>query len=156
MKAIRLMLAVPLVFSSLVEPSAAARPAHLLASFERSTGILETSRDQCLKIELYLANTPDQQRQGLMRIEYLGPNEGMLFRYPEAGLISMWMKNTYISLDMMFIRADGVISSIARHTQPESTRTVAAEEPVTMVLEVNAGFSDRKKIEPGNRLLAIN
>ena len=134
----------------------AARPAHLLAGFERATGIVETSGHTCLKLDLYLADSAPQQRQGLMRIEQLGATEGMLFRYGTPAVITMWMKNTLISLDMLFIRADGRIASIARHTQPLSTARIAAAEPVSMVLELNAGFADRKKIRTGNRLLAVN
>lgn len=91
-----------------------------------------------------------------MYIEQMDEWEGMLFTYPQPVAMTMWMKNTYISLDMLFIRQDGTISSIAKNTTPLSTSRISSAEPVPMVLELNAGFTDRWLIEPGNRLLTIN
>jgi uncharacterized protein len=67
-------------------------------------------------------------------------------------LVSMWMKNTYISLDMLFIRPDGTIARIAANTEPLSTRTVSSGEPVLSVLELNAGSAARLGIRPGDRV----
>jgi uncharacterized membrane protein (UPF0127 family) len=66
------------------------------------------------------------------------------------------MKNTYIALDMLFIRGGGSIAGIARDTEPLSTRRINSPDAVSGVLEVNAGFADRWDIRPGNRLLTIN
>jgi uncharacterized membrane protein (UPF0127 family) len=77
----------------------------------------------------------------------------MLFVYPQPARISMWMKNTLISLDMLFIDADGKIVNIAARTTPLSTRSIAASAPVTRVLELNAGFARRWRLAPGNRML---
>jgi len=134
----------------------AARPPGLLADFATATAIIETSALSCLAISIYLADNDPQQRQGLMRIEYLDEYEGMLFRYRDPSIISMWMKNTYISLDMLFIRQDGRVATIARRTTPMSTTRITSSEPVTMVLELNAGFAEEKSLETGNRLLAVD
>lgn len=139
-----------------VESAQAARPARLLEGFERSRGIIETSRNVCLLLELYLSDTPQQQSRGLMYVEQLDDNEGMLFRHAQPITINMWMKNTYIALDMLFIRMDGTIAGIATDTTPLSTDRVTSSEPVPAILEVNAGFAAHWKIEPGNRLLAVN
>jgi uncharacterized membrane protein (UPF0127 family) len=77
---------------------------------------------------------------------------GMLFVYPDARIISMWMKNTYISLDMVFARADGSVATVVHDTEPLSLRTVASSEPVSFVLELNAGTAARLWIDVDSRL----
>ncbi len=144
------------VFSVVSGSVQAARPARLLAGFEQATTVIETSGIFCLLLDIYLTNTPDQRAQGLMYIEQIDEFEAMLFSYPVPAGINMWMKNTYISLDMLFIRQDGTIAGIAKNTTPLSTQRISSPEPVTMVLEVNAGFTDKWRIESGNRLLSIN
>jgi len=134
----------------------AAKPARYLAEFATATAIIETSALSCLAISIYLADRGPQQAQGLMRIERLDEYEGMLFRYREPAVITMWMKNTYISLDMLFIRQDGRIAAIARHTIPMSTVRITSPEPVTMVLELNAGFAEEQSLEVGVRLLTVD
>jgi len=144
------------VLIAVVTTVQAAKPARYLADFTTATAIIETSALSCLAISIYLADSGPQQRQGLMRIERLDEYEGMLFRYREPRVISMWMKNTYISLDMVFIRQDGRVATIARHTTPMSTVSITSSEPVTMVLELNAGFAEEQSFETGNRLLTVN
>jgi len=134
----------------------AAKPAGYLAGFATTTAIIETSGLSCLALNLYLADSPPQQAQGLMRIEWLDKYEGMLFRYREPAVITMWMKNTYIPLDMVFIRRDGRIAGIAGHTTPMSTERITSPGPVTMVLELNAGFAGEQRLKTGDRLLAVD
>jgi hypothetical protein len=71
---------------------------------------------------------------------------GMLFVYRDANIHSMWMKNTFIPLDMLFIRADGTVSSIETDTVPQSLKSVSSIEPVNFVLELNAGVTERLHI----------
>lgn len=134
----------------------AANPSRFLVEFRQSRAIMESSGINCLLLNIYLAETSTQRAQGLMFIEEMDEREGMLFTYPQPIGMTMWMKNTYISLDMLFIRQDGTISSIAKNTTPLSTNRISSTEPVPMVLELNAGFTDRWLIKPGNRLLTIN
>ena len=77
---------------------------------------------------------------------------GMLFVYQESGQRSMWMKNTYLSLDMVFIRDDGVVASITRDTEPLSLRTLNSREAVRYVLELPGGTTESLHIEAGDRL----
>jgi uncharacterized membrane protein (UPF0127 family) len=86
-----------------------------------------------------VARTPDQQSQGLMFRERLGPNEGMIFPFAPPRPASFWMRNTLIPLDMIFIRADGTIARIAANTVPLSEESVAVGEPVAAVLEIRGG-----------------
>ncbi len=134
----------------------AARPAGVLASFDQASGIIETSRNICLLLTLYLSDTPAQHSRGLMFVEQMEEYEGMLFRHSQPVDINMWMKNTYIPLDMLFIRQDGSIAGIEKNTTPLSTRRISSPERVSGVLELNAGFADRWAIEPDNRLLTVN
>ncbi|MBI5132345.1 MAG: DUF192 domain-containing protein [Rhodopseudomonas palustris] len=97
--------------------------------------------------------TTDQEREtGLMYRKQMPEGQGMLFDFRPEQPVSMWMKNTYISLDMIFIRADGRILRIAENTEPMSTRIIASGGPVTGVLEVIAGTAKKLGIAPGDRV----
>jgi hypothetical protein len=105
---------------------------------------------------VFFARGPEQRAQGLMFVESLGELEGMYFGVAGAGgpvELSMWMKNTRVPLDMLFIRPDGTVGHIARDTEPFSTTRIPSGGPVLGVLEVNAGFARRWGVEPGTRLL---
>lgn len=133
----------------------AAEPAGLLADFPRAHVILETAGIGCLGLDTYVAVTAEQRAQGLMYIRHLGEFEAMYFDYPEPATIVMWMQNTYVSLDMVFIRSDGRIAGIETATTPLSTDRIRSPEPVAGVLEVNAGFTERWRVRPGTRVLAV-
>jgi uncharacterized protein len=90
--------------------------------------------------------------QGLMYRRSLAPDRGMLFDFKRVEPIAMWMQNTYVSLDMLFIRPDGTIARVAQNTEPLSTRTIPSGEPVLAVLEVVAGTAARLGIRPGDRV----
>ena len=77
---------------------------------------------------------------------------GMLFVYPEARVLSMWMKNTYIPLDILFIRADGTIANIATNTVPLSLESIPAIEPLNYALELNGGMTARLGIDTTSRV----
>ena len=90
--------------------------------------------------------------QGLMYRRSLAPDRGMLFDFGRVEPVAMWMKNTYLSLDMLFIRPDGTIARIAADTEPLSTRTISSGEPVNGVLELPAGTAARLGIKAGDRV----
>jgi uncharacterized membrane protein (UPF0127 family) len=99
-----------------------------------------------------VAQTPEQQAQGLMFRERLGPNEGMIFPFPEPRPASFWMKNTLIPLDMIFVRPDGTIGRIAVNTVPRSLDPVAYNEPTAAVLELAGGRTVQLGIKAGDRV----
>lgn len=115
--------------------------------FRRGSIVIEASASACYAFDVYLALTSAQQRRGLMHVKNLPKHTGMLFVYGSEQLRSMWMKNTYLPLDMVFIRADGSIASIAAHTEPLSERSISSGEPVQYVLELNAGVTDEFGID---------
>ncbi len=121
-----------------------------LQRFERETLSIETSGGARHRFEVELALTNAQHAQGLMYRRSLAEDAGMLFLYRGAGTVSMWMKNTTIPLDMMFIAPDGRIVDIAERTVPYSLETVSSRYAASAVLEVNGGTVERLGIQPGD------
>jgi len=99
-----------------------------------------------------LADTPEEHAIGLMHRNYLAPDRGMLFDYKRPHKPRFWMRNTFISLDMLFVRGDGEIAYIAENTVPHSERTVGPRQSVQAVLEVPAGTVARLGIEVGDKV----
>jgi len=99
-----------------------------------------------------MATTSEEKEKGLMYRRELADGKGMLFDFSPEQQISMWMKNTYISLDMIFIRADGRVLRIAENTEPESTRIITSGGLARGVLEVPAGTAQKYGIAPGDRV----
>jgi uncharacterized membrane protein (UPF0127 family) len=99
-----------------------------------------------------VAREPVQRAQGLMFRRNLAPDRGMLFDFGEVQPVSMWMQNTYIPLDMIFVRRDGTIARIAENAEPLSTRAIPSGEPVLAVLELGGGTAARLGIRPGDRV----
>ena len=141
------------IFAGLFFESKGAEPAHLLQDFGRMGVLIETSNGPCVFIDAYVATDRAAKAQGLMYIESLGEFEGMLFIHSRPAKISMWMKNTLIPLDMLFVRDDQTIATIVIDTVPLSTDTIFSREPVTTVLELNAGSAQRWGIQVGDRVL---
>jgi uncharacterized membrane protein (UPF0127 family) len=102
--------------------------------------------------DVEMAATPEQRSTGLMHRKELARGRGMLFDFEGDGPIAMWMKNTYVSLDMIFIRSDGTIARIAENTTPLSEQIIPSGAPVKAVLEVVAGTAKRLGIAPGDRV----
>jgi uncharacterized protein len=100
--------------------------------------------------DVEIATSDQEKALGLMFRTKLSDAEGMLFPYGGAQNITMWMRNTYIPLDMVFIRADGVIHRIEVRAEPLSERVIAAGAPVSAVLELAGGASERLGIKPGD------
>ena len=103
-------------------------------------------------ISVEVADNDAERSTGLMFRRSIGPNEGMLFIYDHEEDISMWMKNTYIPLDMFFVKSDGVIAQIEANTEPFSEAIIAAKAPVLAVIEMAAGSAKRLGIRPGDRV----
>src|SRR5258708_1702532 len=99
-----------------------------------------------------MASTPAEQARGLMDRRGLPEGQGMLFDFHHEQLTSFWMKNTYIPLDMIFIRGDGRILRIVENTVPLSEVLIPSGGPVRAVLEVNGGTAKKLGIAPGDRV----
>lgn len=143
----RLIAAALVLFAAAAAGDASAQ----LATFDRSElTIVSGAKRHPFQIELALNG--EQMAQGLMFRRQLAPDAGMLFLHPQERDLAMWMKNTFIPLDMIFIAADGRITRIAARTVPQSLATISSEGPALAVLEVNAGAAERLGIKPGDRV----
>lgn len=100
-----------------------------------------------------VADTPDLRARGLMFRHVLPPDRAMLFDFIDPRPAAMWMKNTYIPLDMLFVREDGTIAAIAEKTEPMSLQTISVQEPVRGVVELAAGTVARLGIQRGDHVI---
>jgi uncharacterized membrane protein (UPF0127 family) len=118
---------------------------------ERRTVIIVTATGPQPFLAEIAATEPDRQR-GLMFRRSLAEREGMLFLFDEQDIITMWMKSTYIPLDMIFINDEKLVVHIARDTEPLSTEIISSRVPAKWVLELRAGSADRFGIRAGDRV----
>ena len=129
-------------------------PTNLKAAepFERDVADILAADGKRHRFRVEIVSTPQDRAQGLQGRNQLDPDAGMLFDFGVALPVYMWMKNTFVALDMIFIAPDGRIVNIARGTTPESLAIVESAEPVRAVLEVPAGTAARLGIRPGDRV----
>ncbi len=124
-----------------------------LQTFERDEIAIVTADGARHRFQVELALRGEQRAQGLMYRRRLAEDAGMLFIYDKEWPVSMWMKNTLIPLDMLFIAGDGRIVKIVERTVPHSLETISSGRAVAAVLEVNGGTAARLGIRPGDRVL---
>jgi len=103
-------------------------------------------------LTVWVADTPQRHAQGLMFVRSLPPARGMLFVHQQPRAISMWMKNTYIPLDMVFIDASGRIQQIVEQTTPHSLELIRSDAPARAVLEIGGGEARRLGLRPGQQV----
>ena len=129
-------------------------PVEDLAAFPRDK--LEIFDDKAKKakhvFDVWLADTPGRQQQGLMFVRDLPDLRGMLFVHAQPTEIHMWMKNTYIGLDMVFIDAHGRIQQIRENAVPHSLDIISSDKPALAVLEIAGGEAKRLGLHPGQRV----
>jgi len=134
-----------LLFASFVLVAAPARPAG-----QQTLEIASKTGVHAFSVEI--ADTDAEREKGLMFRKELPEGRGMLFDFKHEQEVGFWMQNTYVSLDMIFIRGDGRILRIAENTEPLSTRIIPSNGPVRAVLEVVAGTARKYGIEAGDRV----
>jgi uncharacterized membrane protein (UPF0127 family) len=113
--------------------------------------IISATGSHRFKVEL--AETLAQMTQGLMFRTSLAPDAGMLFDYKQPTVATMWMRNTLIPLDMLFVDAQGRIVNIHQRAVPLSLDVISAAAPVRVVIELNGGTASRLGIEPGDQVI---
>ena len=138
--------------------AAACQPGSAQQALERSPSGLEqkvltvrTAGGQLHRFTVEVARTPQEQEQGLMNRQSLAPDRGMIFPYAPPQPVSFWMKNTYIPLDMLFIRSDNSIARI-ESAVPLNLEPVSSLEPIAAVLEIPGGRAAELGIKPGDRV----
>jgi uncharacterized protein len=147
----RLLVLIVALFPVLAGPAARAQFQTFQTFPTSELTIVTASGPHPFRIEL--ATTPEQKAQGLMFRRQLAPDAGMLFDFGQPIMATMWMKNTLIPLDMLFVGRDGRIVNIRERAVPESLDTIAAAAPVRAVIELNGGTAARLDIRPGDRVI---
>jgi uncharacterized protein len=140
---IALLIGIGLLLAQASGPAAGAAPTQPLT-------IRTATAAHAFRVEL--ATTPDQQRLGLMYRRSLEPDAGMLFLYENGSKVTMWMANTYIPLDMVFIGPTGRITHIVERTVPQSTELIGSNGPCRAVLELNGGTTSRLGVRVGDQV----
>ena len=112
--------------------------------------VVIATRDGPVRFSVEVAVTPQQRSVGLMHRRELAADHGMIFDFRAEQNVTMWMRNTYLPLDMLFIDAGGGIRHVAKRTTPLSERTISSQVPVRYVLEINGGLADELKIAIGD------
>lgn len=120
-------------------------------TFERETVTLHQTVGPIM-LELEIAQTPQQLKRGLMFRTELADKHGMLFLFDSPHIIGMWMKNTYIPLDMLFLDQTGTIIHIAENATPHSTEIISSQKPAIAVIELPGGSVQKYGIVVGNRI----
>lgn len=141
-------------FASPLHIAASAPPPqkHDHVTFDTGMAYITTKAGEKHSFTVEIASNPDQWAQGLMYRKTLDAMSGMLFLFPKEKVYSMWMKNTYIPLDILFIRKDGTIATIAQNTIPESHTSIPSTVPVFYALELNAGTTQKLGIKPEDKM----
>ena len=135
-----------------LQTATAAEPAGLLRDFGREQLLLSTAAKGCTLIDVYVAATAQQRAQGLMHVREMGRHEGMVFIYPRQDVIRMWMKNTWLPLDMLFVDESGRIVHVHRDAKPHDETVISSGEPVSYVVELNAGSAELFGVKAGDRI----
>jgi uncharacterized protein len=121
--------------------------------FRRSALQIATPDARIHKFEMWIADDEPRRARGLMFVTKMADDQGMLFIYPQPQLVAMWMKNTHISLDMLFVSVDGRVERVVENTTPMSTKTIESGKPVLAVIELNAGTAQRFNIRAGAQVI---
>jgi hypothetical protein len=119
-----------------------------------TTKVVIDTHDGPVAFNVEVAADSASKEKGLMYRTTLAADAGMLFDFHQPSFVVFWMENTPLSLDMLFIRADGTVSAIAADTVPYSEDKIPASEPVRAVLEINGGRAMALGIQPGDKVHA--
>lgn len=138
--------------SAACQPQGQPRIERSVAGLEQVPLTITTAAGKTHRFTVEVARTPEEQAQGLMNRQSLGPDHGMIFPMEPPREASFWMKNTVIPLDMIFVRADGTIARIEENVVPLSLEPVLSMEPVAAVLELAGGRSAELGIRAGDRV----
>lgn len=153
----RLLLAVSLALSAgAAWPQAPEPKPEPLSAFPQSLLAIRANGGKVINFKIWLADSKRREEQGLMYIHNLDVHTGMLFMFPEDKRVTMWMRNTYIPLDLLFLDAHGKIDYIAANAVPMSDTYIGPDTPEFAVLELKGGACDTFGIKVGDVVLHKN
>jgi uncharacterized membrane protein (UPF0127 family) len=127
-----------------------------LTAFPQSLLAIKSATGKVVNFKIWTADTEQREQQGLMFIRDMDEHAGMLFMFPQNQPVTMWMKNTYISLDLLFLNARGKIDYIAAGATPLSETIIGPPTPEYAVLELKGGACERLGIKVGDIVLHKN
>jgi uncharacterized membrane protein (UPF0127 family) len=133
-------------------PTETSQPSAYMFKKQGELRFFTPKQDFIAGVDIELAQDEPQRQLGLMYRDTLAENQGMLFLFDNEEVRSFWMKNTVLSLDMIFVNARNEVVTIHKYTTPYSEETYVSTKPAKYVLELNAGYADRKKISVGDRI----
>lgn len=110
------------------------------------------NKKRCIKFSVEIAKTSQEIEKGLMFRKSMNLNQGMLFIFPNVQQAGMWMKNTFIPLDMLFVDKDGIIQKIQHQATPFSQKIIRTTMPVQFVIEINGGIAKQLDINVGDQV----
>jgi len=138
------------LFLALAPPAFAQMAKNDVVDFGEPVPLTVVSEDGSHTFSIERAITLDQQARGMMFRETMDPDSGMLFEFEEPKIATIWMKNTSIPLDIIFVRSNGKILKIEHMAQPYKLRSASSEAVVAAVLELQGGRSKELGIMPGD------
>jgi uncharacterized membrane protein (UPF0127 family) len=124
-----------------------------LSAFPRERIAIETRSARRHVFEAWRADTPATRAQGLMYVKSLRPEQAMIFVYSPPQRVGMWMKNTLIPLDMLFVDDGGCVVDVHEQARPGDLTTIMADEPVVLVVELAGGTAATLGLGPGDRVV---
>ena len=133
--------------------TANARTLDDLEDLEKGTVSIKLNSNESIEFSVLIAESNKDRRQGLMHIEFMEENQGMLFVFNPPRRVSMWMRNTPMSLDILFIDRNGKVINMEENTMPYSTKALSSGGTIRWVLEINDGLAKTKGIKTGDLVL---
>ena len=126
-----------------------------LENWEKNIIQISNSSGNLHQFEVYIADSNSKRKKGLMYVKSLPRNYGMLFKFDSPRIASIWMKNTYISLDLLFIDKNQTIIKIHSDAEPLNLNSIASKLKVKWVLEVNGGLAEELEIKLGDKIIFL-
>jgi len=127
-----------------------------LSAFPQSILAIKTANGKVVNFKIWEADNPRREEQGMMFVRDMDIHTGMLFMFPENKPVSMWMKNTFVSLDLLFLDAHGKIDYIEASATPQSLSIIGPKTPEYAVLELKGGACEQLGINLGDRVIHSN
>lgn len=126
-----------------------------LKNYNAKLQVYDESNEMIAEFKIAIADSQEKKMYGLMNLEKLPQDQGMLFPFFKKQVVAMWMKNTLIPLDMIFIDSNDKIATIKTNTEPHSLEIISSEKEVTGVLEINAGLAKKLKLKEGQKVKVL-
>ena len=133
--------------------TANARTLDDLEDLEKGSVSIKLNSNESIEFSVLIAESNKDRRQGLMHIEFMEENQGMLFLFNPPRRVSMWMRNTPMSLDILFINRNGEVINMEENTTPYSTKALSSGGTIRWVLEINGGLAKKMGIKTGDLVL---